>query len=125
MLLMMTLLLSGCVSGKNDSQKMTTAERIVNKANLAPEDVINKKFYEYYERQKKIEREKLEQEKEDSRIVYELPPKTKFVSASWSEDKGITVVYKEVEKGENYKPTVYYVNTPVNYYKVVESEAAQ
>ena len=57
--------------------------------------------------------------------MYELPPKTKFVSASWSEDKGITVVYKEVEKGENYKPTVYYVNTPVNYYKVVESEAAQ
>lgn len=72
MLLMMTLLLSGCVSEKNESQKMTTAERIetiINKANKAPVDVLKKKFDDH-------------QEKEDSRIVYELPPKTKFVSDS-------------------------------------------
>ena len=71
MLLMMTLLLSGCVSEKNDSQKMTTAERIetiINKANEAPVDVLKKKFDEH---------------QEDSRIVYELPSKTKFVSDSW------------------------------------------
>ena len=92
---------------------MTTVERLVGgKKAEPPKDTFKERW--------DAEIAKKEQEKEANRIVHELPPNKKFVNASWSHSGGLGVVYREVEEGENYKPTVYYVDTPYYNYKVVE-----
>ena len=92
---------------------MTTVERLVNgKKAEPPKDTFKERW--------DAEIAKKEQEKEANRIVHELPPNKKFVSASWSHSGGLGVVYREVGEGENYEPTVYYVDTPYYNYKVVE-----
>ena len=107
------ILYAGCVSEENKSRNMTAVERLVSGKKAEP-------FKDTFKERWDLEREKAKEEKEANRIVYELPPNKKFISASWSHSGGLDVVYREVGEGENYEPTVYYVDTPYYNYKVVE-----
>ena len=112
-LLMVLILPTVCASEESNSRNMTTAERLVSGEKAEPPKDTFKERWD-------SEREKAKEEKEANRIVYELPPNKKFVSASWSHRGGLDVVYREVEEGEDYRPTVYYVDTQYYNYKVVE-----